>query len=350
MALAGVTEDNQEPVLRACLAALEMRDFLRNEKSVAKALKRDYWEIRIGVHAGPLVAGIIGSSRYSFDVWGDTVNIAARAQQMCDIDEITISSTVAEEIFPYFHLSALGDIDIKKRGGKMEMFELKSLRKEFSLYSDGKLASVELRKQCNISTVDFEHMRNDLQNRLKSTLPDELMYHDLAHTLNVEKAAIRLGVLEGLDDDEMMLLRTAALYHDSGFIFTYGNNELHAARFMEQHLPRFGYTADQIAEIRSMILSTGSDVEPETLLEKILCDADHDYLGRPDYFLVARKLRIELELFGEAFADEEWIRFQLNFLISKHRYHTITAKSTRERGKQNRILELKKQLDELSQD
>src|SRR6218665_12740 len=82
MALAGVTEENQEPVLGVCLAALEMRNFIRNEKEVAKALKRDFWEIRIGIHAGPLVAGIIGSKRYSFDVWGDTVNIAARAQQL----------------------------------------------------------------------------------------------------------------------------------------------------------------------------------------------------------------------------------------------------------------------------
>ena len=63
MALAGVTEQYPEPALRACLAALEIRDFMLNERSIAMALNRDYWEVRVGLHMGPLVAGIIGQSK-----------------------------------------------------------------------------------------------------------------------------------------------------------------------------------------------------------------------------------------------------------------------------------------------
>jgi adenylate cyclase len=344
MALAGVTETNEEPVLRACLAAIEMRDFIRNEKEVARALRRDFWEIRIGLHAGPLVAGIIGSSRYSFDVWGDTVNIAARAQQLSEVDEITVTQEIIDDTDDLFEAHHLGNVPIKKRGGTMDLYTLGRLKPEFSLNGTGKIPNVALRKRCHISPVDFGHMRSDILNRLKSMLPDEVIYHDLGHTLNVEKSAMRLGNLEGLDEDEMILLRTAALYHDSGFIFTYHRNELHGVRLMEQSLPKFGYDEEQIAAIRSMILATSSDVEPQTLLEQILCDADHDYLGRADYFMVVKRLREEMKAFGEDMTEEEWIVYQLNYLSDHHRFYTETSQNIRERGKQNRIAELKEAL------
>lgn len=347
MALAGVTEDNEEPVLRAAMAALEMRDFMRNEREVSRALRKEFWEIRIGIHVGPLVAGIIGDKKYSFDVWGDTVNIAARAQQLSEVDEITITSVVMDEIQPYVEGTHLGHVPIKKRGGTMEVFTLESIKKEHSLYGDGKFPNANLRKKCQISTVDFEHMRNDIINHLKSNLPEDIIYHDLQHTLNVEKAAMRLGRLEGLTDEEMLLLRTAALYHDAGFIYTYHRNELHGVRLMERNLPRFGYDSEQIAVIRNMILATSRESKPVTLLEQLMCDADHDYLGRADYYVVSNKLRQEIEQFDEPMSEEDWMLFQIQFLEYEHEFFSITAKNIRERAKLNRISELKQRLREM---
>lgn len=349
MAIAGVNEDNAEPILRACMAALEMRNFIRNEKELARALKKDYWEIRIGMHAGPLVAGIIGSKRYSFDVWGDTVNIAARAQQFSGIDQITVTQAIHDESAKYFEMKDLGNVPIKKRGGTMETFELESLKSEYSLYRNGKVPSVELRVLCEIATVDFEHMRSDILNKLKSMLPDEVIYHDLGHTLNVEKAAIRLGRLEGLNEEEMLLLRTAALFHDTGFIYTYDHNELHAVRLMEQMLPKYGFDENQIREIRGMILATAPDIEPVGLLQEILCDADHDYLGRADYYVVASKLREEMIAFGKDLSEEEWMQMQIRFLGQTHRFYTVTALNIRQKGKTNRLGELIAALETLQQ-
>jgi class 3 adenylate cyclase len=347
MALAGVTEDNEEPVLRAAMAALEMRDFMRNEREVSRALRREFWEIRIGIHVGPLVAGIIGDKKYSFDVWGDTVNIAARAQQLSEVDEITITSVVMDEIHPFVEGKHLGHVPIKKRGGTMEVFTLESIKKDHSLYGDGKFPNAFLRKKCQISSVDFEHMRNDIINHLKSNLPEDIIYHDLQHTLNVEKAAMRLGRLEGLTDEEMLLLRTAALYHDAGFIYTYHRNELHGVRLMERNLPRFGYDQEQIALIRNMIMATSRESKPVTLLEQLMCDADHDYLGRADYYVVSNKLREEIEHFDEPMSEEDWMLFQIQFLEYEHEFFSVTAKSIRERAKLNRISELKQRLREM---
>ncbi len=341
MALSGVTEENEEPVLRACLAALEMRNFIRNEKEVAKALKRDFWEIRIGIHAGPLVAGIIGSKRYSFDVWGDTVNIAARAQQISGIDEITISDVIYEDVKEFFVCTDLGETPIKKRGGAIRILTINQLKTDHSMYGKGDFPSVNLRKKCNISSVDFDHMRTNIVNYLKSNLPEEVIYHDLFHTLNVEKAAIRFGRLEGLNEEELMLLRTAALYHDAGFVFNSARNELHSVRLMEQQLPLYGYDKDQIDQVRAMILVTAINVQPVTLLEELICDSDHDYIGRADYYVVSEKLRQELEAFGHPMSDLEWIDFQLDYLQNEHQFYSVTAKNIRDKGKKNRINELK---------
>jgi len=102
MALAGVTESDPEPAIRACLAALEIRNYMRTEQDTAIAMKKDFWEIRIGMHMGPLVAGIIGSSKYNFDVWGDTVNIASRTESSSKSGSISITSTILAPIKKYF--------------------------------------------------------------------------------------------------------------------------------------------------------------------------------------------------------------------------------------------------------
>ena len=158
---------------------------------------------------------------------------------------------------------------------------------------------------------------------------------------------MRLGRLEGLTDEEMLLLRTAALYHDAGFIYTYHRNELHGVRLMERNLPRFGYDPEQIVLIRNMILATSRDSKPVTLLEQLMCDADHDYLGRADYYVVSNKLRQEIEQFDEPMSEEDWLLFQIQFLEYEHEFFSITAKNIRERAKLNRISELKQRLREL---
>lgn len=344
MAIAGVTEDNPEPAIRSALAALEIRNYIQNERDIAIAMKKDFWEIRIGMHMGPLVAGVIGSSKYSFDVWGDTVNIASRAESASKAGSITITQPIQEEIDEYFTTEPRGQIDIHKRGGSVDMYYLHNISSPYCLYQEGKYANGEIRNKCGLSSVDFGHARIEILNRLKSLLPDKISYHDISHTLNVEKAALQYAKLEGLSNNDILLLQTAVLFHDSGFIIKYRNNEDYATKIAQNLLPNFGYEQDQIKIITNIILSTKYDVEPETLLEKIMCDADHDYLGRSDYHNIASKLRIEMERFDEKMSNTEWINYQLDFLEKTHIYHTETVLNIRSKGKEIRIGELKDQL------
>jgi len=348
MVIGGVTEQNNSPAIRACLAAIEMRDLMINEKNLNEALNSEYWEIRIGLHSGPLVAGIIGSKKISFDVWGDTVNIASRAEHNSESNQITITSAIKDQIGNYFHITSRGEIEIKKRGGAIRMYFLEKLKKEFSLYNEGKIPNQEIRVLCDITNIDLNHMRKDILNRLKSLLPDEVIYHDITHTLNVEKAALRYAKLEGISDEDTHLLQTAVLFHDAGFIVSNQDNEKFGVQLARNTLPKYGYNEKQIQIISSIVESTKYNAEePQTILEKIMKDADHDYLGRGDYFKVAQKLRDELENYGQKMNEIEWLEFQIEYLEKKHKFYTQTAKNIREQSKQNRINDLKTQLQTL---
>lgn len=346
MALAGVTENKAYPEIRACLAALEIQQYIENEVQVAKAMGKSYWDIRIGIHTGPLVAGIIGKSKFSFDVWGDSVNIAARAERVSLPGKITITQAIVDEVATYFDVEARGEIDILKRGGKVEMYFLHAIKQQYASNKYGKISGSELRKMCELSTIDFDNMRADIISRLKALLPEDLVYHDVQHTLNVEKAAIRYAKLEGIPKYELDLLRTAVLYHDAGFILRYEKNEDFAIQLAQLNLPNFGYSKEEIEIICGIIEATKSEQKPSTLLEQIMRDADHDYLGRADYKLIASRLRSELSVINGINMDEkEWVEFQLNYLKNKHIYFTETAKNIRNSGKNARINELTLQLN-----
>lgn len=349
MALSGVTEGMPRPAIRACLAALEIRDFMRNERDIAIAMRKDFWEIRIGLHMGPLVTGIIGSTKFSFDVWGDTVNIAARAEEVTKSGNITITSNIADGIGSYFETLPRGKIDIHKRGGSIEMFYLTKLKDQHSMDGSGLFPSAKLRTVCGLASMDFDQMRENILTRLRSLLPETVVYHDVPHTVNVEKAAERYAKLEGVDPESILLIRTATLFHDAGYIYSNKDNEDFGINMAKAVLPNFGYSDLQIETVVRIINATKSSVEPTDLLEKIMCDADHDYLGRPDYYAIANKLRKEYENEGRTMTDKEWIKFQLNFLEGIHIYYTETARNIRNIGKNARIRELQTKLKHLEE-
>ena len=349
MALSGVTENAPRPAIRACLAAIEIRDFMRNERDIAIAMRKDFWEIRIGLHMGPLVAGIIGSSKFSFDVWGDTVNIASRAEEVTKSGNITITSNIADGIGSYFETIPRGKIDIHKRGGSIEMFYLSKLKDQHSMDGNGLFPSAKLRTVCGLASMDFDQLRENIITRLRSLLPETVVYHDVPHTLNVEKAAMRYAKLEGVDSESILLLRSAALFHDAGYIYSNKNNEDFGINMAKSMLPDYGYSSIQIDIIEKIINCTKSSVEPNNLLEKIMCDADHDYLGRPDYYAIANKLRQEYENEDRYMTDKEWIKFQLHFLENIHVFYTETAKNIRNIGKTARIRELNTKLKQLEE-
>lgn len=119
MAVAGVPELHDDPVRATCDAALEIRE--ASERISAEATER--WKIRIGIHSGPLVAGVIGKQKFSYDVWGATVNFASRMESSSEAGRINVSADVHAEMRRYYDWEPRGPRPVKNLG-MAEMFFL----------------------------------------------------------------------------------------------------------------------------------------------------------------------------------------------------------------------------------
>jgi uncharacterized protein len=197
-----------------------------------------------------------------------------------------------------------------------------------------------------MDTPNLQRARLYAVQRLERELPSVLTYHSLAHTLEgVVPAVERLAALEGVNGEHLPLLRTAAYYHDLGFVERSDGHEAISARLAAEVLPRFGYSPAQIEVIRGIILATRYPFEPRTRLESIMVDADLDVLGRDDFWPRNHALRIEREaLAGQRSTDEEWYGGQLAFMHA-HCYFTASAQSLRQAHKQRHVDEMVRLLD-----
>ncbi len=170
--------------------------------------------------------------------------------------------------------------------------------------------------------------------RLEHELPAALSYHSVAHTRDeVVPAVERLAMTEGVADDALVLLRTAAWYHDLGFVEQRIDHEAISVRIASMVLPRFSYSPTQVAAIGGIIMATKLPQEPYTLLESLLADADLDLLGRTEFFGRNQDLRAELAAFGMQVSDAQWYGDQLRF-FQEHHYWTAAARALRNRQKQ----------------
>lgn len=192
----------------------------------------------------------------------------------------------------------------------------------------------------------FQTIQDQIIKRLKSELSPNLYYHGPHHTRDdVLPAAIRLGTLADLSDHDMLLLKTAALYHDIGYVEHYMDHEALGARIAAKELPAHGYTPQEVQIIVNLIIATRMPHNPNTFLEELICDADLDSVGRTDFFITSHQLRLELQEMGISVSIRDWYTRQLKFLQS-HQYITQMAQTLRNPTKQNNIAELKEILGE----
>ena len=335
MAAGGVPLRNKEHAVQILLAALEIQSYMAQRKEVAREEKRDFWELRIGIDTGPVIAGVIGTQRIAYDVWGDTVNVASRMEMTCDAGKINITGRTYEQIKPFFSCSFRGKI-LAKNKGHINMYYVDRILPELSLDEDGLFPNGKFWPYVNLhlyTKIQHQKLYNDVLQYLNDNLDEDLHYHGAFHTANVVKSVERLSILEGIINEDILLLKAAALFHDIGFVKQYEHNEPVGAEMAREWLPKYGFNEEQIEKICSLILITNVETEPKTLHEKIIRDSDLDYLGREDFIVISENLKKELMIKGKIASDRGWDEIQIAFL-SKHKYYTESARKIREHKKQ----------------
>jgi uncharacterized membrane-anchored protein YitT (DUF2179 family)/predicted metal-dependent HD superfamily phosphohydrolase len=188
--------------------------------------------------------------------------------------------------------------------------------------------------------MQFEQIYSVLMPRLENELPSYITYHIAEHTKNVMAAAEQLAAAENIAGDDLVLLKTAALFHDSGFLQQSDGHEEISCIMAREYLPGFGYSDSHIEHICRIIMATRLPQNPDDLLGKILCDADLFYLGTDGYNANAQKLFQEYKYSGIVKNEMEWQLMQIEFL-SSHHYFTQTAIKLLEPVKQKTIQQLK---------
>jgi uncharacterized protein len=195
-----------------------------------------------------------------------------------------------------------------------------------------------------MSQPDYEQARTYALTRLAHDLDPALCYHSLSHTRDdVAIAMERLAPMEGVAGEALMLARTAAFFHDLGFLERRKGHEEAGAQLAAKVLPGYGYSLTQITQIGGMIMATQLPQKPHGLLEQLLADSDLDLLGREDFMILNMRLRVELTNFEPDPGDGAWLRGQIAFLRGHH-YWTASAQRLREAGKRRNIAALEQML------
>lgn len=194
-------------------------------------------------------------------------------------------------------------------------------------------------------SMDFNSLKDLVLDKLKKELKPSLYYHNYQHTIDVCESVDRLAEMENIRGEELVLLQTAALFHDTGFIWRYDNNEELACQYARELLPKFNYSIDQTDYICSMIMATQIPQTPRDLMGMVLCDADLDYIGRGDFFITALRLHREWsENSNRKITFKDWYLKQQSFII-QHEYFTESAKTLRNEKKQHNLSQVKELLN-----
>jgi len=331
MCAGGIPVKNITNPVQVVMAALEMQQFLNTLQSQGNTDR--IWELRMGIHTGPVMATIFGQKKVNYELKGDSVNIATRMESSAEIGNIVISVNTFELVKEFFVCEVYGKMPVKYVGD-LEMYVVKGLKPELSV--DGKGIVPDNNFWTRYGLIQFTDMQEFVLDKMEKELPKYLYYHNVKHTVDVATEVELIGWGEGVTDEEILILKTAGLFHDAGHTIAYDNHEFYGTQLARELLPGYGYTKEQIDRICEIIMATKLPPKPKNLLEKIICDADLDYLGRIDFIPVSNTLYKELKEQNKVGTLNDWNKLQLKF-ISGHQYFTKTAQNLREVNKQKQI-------------
>lgn len=334
MCAGGIPQKNITNPIEVVLSAFEMLQVKRNE------FNNHVWEVRLAVHTGPVTANVNGKNKVTYEIKGDTVNIASRIESSGKNGDLIISIMTYELVKEFFDCEFYAKLPVKYKG-LLDLFRVTGIKPELSVNGEGLVPNQNFLSK--FALIQFHDLQEIILDMLEKELPSDLPYHNIKHTVDVVTEVELIGWAEGISDEDLLILKTAALFHDTGHIRSYTDHEYQSTVIAREMLPSFNYSSEQIEKTCQLILSTKLPPCPRNHLEEIICDADLDYLGRSDYIPVSNALYQELRKRDLVGSLEEWNKRQIDF-ISAHQYFTSTARKLREINKQNQVERIRSEM------
>ena len=322
MCAGGIPEKNRTNPVEIILAALEMKAYMTNLKETSELEGMKYWDIRMGIHTGTVVAGVVGQKKLSYDIWGDTVNTASRMESSGEAGKINISGTTYEFVKDFFTFEYRGKMPVKYKG-ELEMYFVNGIIPDLSDENGAPNRKFIVKMQM-IKLQDIEEM---IIKMFDDEAPPNLYFHNSAMLKNVTNQVELLSRAENLPDEDFINLKLASVFLYTGYISDYEKPMEASMRLVEEILPGYGFSQINVELTKSIIKNCYTDHQ-ESLTDNILHDAKYDYLGRVDYMKLTDRLLRERTEYGKHPDNKTWIEFQKKQLTD-HQFTTTTAKLLR---------------------
>ena len=121
MCVSGITKNKKDHTKRLCMVACEMIDYLKKANAQRSKLKTPTWEMRLGIHTGPIICGVVGDDKFTFDIWGDSVNTAALMEQNSIPGRVNVSESTYFRVKSEYKFEERGEVVTSKKG-PLKMF------------------------------------------------------------------------------------------------------------------------------------------------------------------------------------------------------------------------------------
>jgi adenylate cyclase len=145
MCVGGLPIRNKSNPIDTVLAALEIQKFVEKSNTIKKINNQPIWEIRLGIHTGEVIAGVIGKKKMAYDIWGDAVNTASRMESSGSANMINISGSTYKHVHRYFDCLYRGKIEVRNMG-LIDMYFVTGLKHEFRADPEGVVPNSVFRK------------------------------------------------------------------------------------------------------------------------------------------------------------------------------------------------------------
>jgi len=136
MCVSGLPAETRGHAIRVCLASLEVQNYMKRMNEKREKMRMPRWDMRIGIHSGPVIAGVVGARKFTYDIWGDAVNTASLLEQNGEGGRVNISATTYQHVNEMFDIEERGKITSGKKGD-IPMYFLNRLKTEFSGDQEG---------------------------------------------------------------------------------------------------------------------------------------------------------------------------------------------------------------------
>lgn len=322
MCAGGIPEKNRTNPVEVILAALEMQQYMARLKESSLKHGMKYWDIRIGIHTGTVVAGVVGHKKLSYDIWGDTVNTASRMESTGEAGKINISGTTYEFVKDFFICDYRGKMPVKYKG-ELDMYFVNGIRPGLT---DGN--EIPNRKfLLKLSMLKLEDVEDKLSGIFEEEAAPNLYFHNASSAESMTEQVDLLANAEEITDEDYIDLKLASLFLFSGYISDYDNPLDGSVSLADEILPNYGFDEKHSEAVRQ-IISNSFNEKYESLSDRILHDAQYGYLGREDYIKLTDKLYKERNEHGHFSDVGPWVEIQKKLLLS-HDFLTASGKLLR---------------------